>query len=146
MAMLGLSTVMESVLVWYSAGQALLAGTAIVAALIALESWLSKGKLGWDWRPSRDRRPGIWMGGLMARPCRSRLTADRRGNKRAALAVSHRLGLPGWTAGRVGQRRSNRPRAGSPPHTAAKAVEAVVRPRLRSRRPWCSGTSESMPR
>ena len=89
MAMLGLSTVIESVVVWYSAGQALLAGTAIVATLIALESWLSQGKL---WRlalavAASLAAPAIWMGGLVAGPAAAAYLwfADRRNSRRVAL-------------------------------------------------------------
>ena len=88
MVLLGLSTVMESQVVWYSAGQAL-CGTAIVATLIAIESWLEKGKA---WRlvlavADSIAAPGIWMGGLVAGPAAAAYLwfADRRGSRRAAL-------------------------------------------------------------
>ena len=90
MAMLGLSTVMESEVVWYSAGQALLAGTAILVSLIAVEGWLSHGKV---WRLAMAAAasivaPGIWMGGLVAGPTAAAYLwfADRPHSRRAALA------------------------------------------------------------
>ena len=70
MAMLALSTVMESLVVWYSAGQALCAGTAIVATLIALESWLTTARPGgWRWpSPPASPHPESGWGALSRVP------------------------------------------------------------------------------
>jgi hypothetical protein len=100
MATLGLSTVMEPVIVWYSAGQALCAGSAIVASLIALECWLSRGGA---WRlglaaVSGIAAPLIWSGGLLAGPAAAVYlwTVGKLRDRRAALAI---LVLTGCLAG-----------------------------------------------
>ena len=144
MATLGLSTVMETVVVWYSAGQALFAGTAILATLIAIESWLSQGKV----RSlaiavaASIAAPGIWMGGLVAGPAAAAYLwfADRRGSRRAAVAfLMVSVCLAGLHAGPgPGRHRSKSP--------SLKIAASARRPRRwrlfvrrawRSRKPWC---------
>ncbi len=131
MAMLGLSTVMESVVVWYSAGQALCAGTSIVASLIAIESWLSQGKV-WSLAmavAASLAAPGIWMGGLVAGPAAAAYLwfAGRRTSKRAAVAF---LMVSVCLAGLLLASVSNEMQRLSQPAdrrtgTAAKALESV---------------------
>ena len=131
MAMLGLSTVMESVVVWYSAGQALCAGTSIVASLIAIESWLSQGKV-WSLAlavAASLAAPGIWMGGLVAGPAAAAYLwfAGRRTSKRAAVAflmVSVCLAGPLLASVSNEMQRLSQP-ADRRTGTAAKALEAV---------------------
>ena len=100
MAILALSTVMEPVIVWYSAGQALCAGSAIVATLIALEGWLSRGGV---WRlvlaaVSGIAAPLLWSGGLLAGPVATVYLWSRGKpqDRRAAVAI---LVLTGCLAG-----------------------------------------------
>ncbi len=91
MAVLGISTVIEPAVVWYSAGQALWAGTAVALTLLAAESWRERGggrrlalvALG------TVAAPAIWTGGLVAGPAAATLLwADgRRAPRRAALAI-----------------------------------------------------------
>lgn len=131
MATLGLSTVMESVVVWYSAGQALFAGTAILATLIAVESWLRQGQV----RSlviaviASIAAPGIWMGGLVAGPAAASYLwfVDCRGSRRAAvvfLMVSICLvGLLLASVSDTMQRVSQSEDRGI--GAAAKAIEAV---------------------
>lgn len=82
MAILGISTVTHPSVTWYSAGQALWAGTAIVATLIAAQSWCARGG---------NRRlvlvavgtviaPTIWSGGLIAGPAAIAYLWIRRGH------------------------------------------------------------------
>jgi hypothetical protein len=91
MAMLGLSTVMEPVIVWYSASQALCAGSAILATLIALRGWSSKGRA---WRLLLAAVCGIaatliWSGGLLAGPAAAGFlwTQGKPKDRRAAVAI-----------------------------------------------------------
>ena len=100
MATLGLSTVMEPVIVWYSASQALCAGSAIVATLIALEGWLSRGGV---WRLGLAAVSGIaaplfWSGGMLAGPAAAVYlwTRGKPRERRAAVAI---LVLTGCLAG-----------------------------------------------
>src|SRR5271157_3326547 len=100
MATLGLSTVTEPVIVWYSAGQALCAGSAIVASLIALEGWLSRGGV---WRLGLAAVSGIaaplfWSGGMLAGPVAAVYLWSRGQprDRRAAVAI---LVLTGCLAG-----------------------------------------------
>src|SRR5205823_2141994 len=70
MAILGLSTVIEPPVVWYSAGQALWAGVMVLATLLAAQSFRSAGG-------TRSLMlatslaivaPAVWSGGLVAGP------------------------------------------------------------------------------
>lgn len=70
MAMLGISTVTHPAVTWFSAGQALWAGTAIVAALILAQEWCARGAA---WRLALVAlaialAPAVWSGGLIAGP------------------------------------------------------------------------------
>lgn len=86
-AVLGISTVLEPVLTWYSAGQALCAAGMVVASLIAAEAWLSRGG---PWRLGLTAigtaaAPTLWTGGLVAGPAvAAYLWVDRPGRSRAA--------------------------------------------------------------
>ena len=100
MATLGLSTVTEPVIVWYSAGQALCAGSAIVATLIALEGWLTRRGV---WRlglaaVSGIAAPLLWSGGMLAGPAAAVYlwTRGKPRDRRAAVAI---LVLSGCLAG-----------------------------------------------
>ncbi len=91
MATMGLSTVMEPLIVWYSAGQALCAGSAIVATLIALEAWLCRRGA---WRLglaalSGVAAPLIWSGGLLAGPAAAAYlwTRGKPNERRTAIAI-----------------------------------------------------------
>jgi hypothetical protein len=99
-ATLGISTVMEPVIVWYSAGQALCAGSAIVATLIALEGWLSRGGI---WKLGLAAGSGIaaplfWSGGLLVGPAAATYLwfSGKTRERRAAIAI---LLLTGCMAG-----------------------------------------------
>jgi hypothetical protein len=70
MAGLGISTVMKPVVTWYSAGQALWAGAAIVLTVALAREWSLKGG---GWRLGLTglaalAAPAIWTGGLIAGP------------------------------------------------------------------------------
>jgi hypothetical protein len=70
MAVLAISTVTHPGVIWYSAGQALWAGTAIVVTILLARRWLVKGGI---WRLglvalSAIAAPMIWTGGLLAGP------------------------------------------------------------------------------
>jgi hypothetical protein len=91
---LGISTVLEPVIIWYSAGQALCAGGMVVASLIAAESWLDRGGV---WRLGLAAigtvaAPALWTGGLVAGPAAAAyLWFDGRRRGRAAAVFC--LGL-----------------------------------------------------
>ena len=93
-SVLGTSTVLEPVIVWYSAGQALCAGGMVVASLIAAECWLGRGGA---WRLGLAllgtvAAPALWTGGLVAGPAvAAYLWFDRRRRGRAAALLC--LGL-----------------------------------------------------
>jgi hypothetical protein len=70
MAGIGLSTVVQPAVSWYSAGQALWAGTGIVLTLILAQAW---SRHGGAWRLflvalACLAAPAIWSGGLLAGP------------------------------------------------------------------------------
>ncbi len=70
MAVLGISTVTQPAVTWYSAGQALWAGCAIVWTLLLAQNWSRKGG---NWRLGLVAlasliAPAIWSGGLLAAP------------------------------------------------------------------------------
>ena len=70
MGFLGISTVLESAVTWYSAGQAVCAGAAVVLTLNLTRSWRVKGG---QWRfglmlISVIAAPAIWSGGHVAGP------------------------------------------------------------------------------
>ncbi|GAC1467023.1 MAG: hypothetical protein NVSMB9_08160 [Isosphaeraceae bacterium] len=70
MAMLGVSTVVRPSVSWYSAGQALWAGAAVVVALLLVREWSEKGG---GWRLclvvlALLAAPAVWSGGLIAGP------------------------------------------------------------------------------
>jgi hypothetical protein len=84
-----LSTVLEPVILWYSAGQALCAGGMVVASLLAAEGWLEHGG---GWRlgltmAGTVAAPMFWTGGLAAGPAvAAYLWLDRRRRGRPAAA------------------------------------------------------------
>ena len=130
-SVLGISTVLEPVIVWYSAGQALCAGGMVVASLIAADCWLDRGGA---WRLGLAllgtvAAPALWTGGLVAGPAvAAYLWFDRRRRGRAAalfclgltaclvvflmVSVRHKIAQ----AAEVGGRH---------PSAAARAVESV---------------------
>ncbi|MDR3636044.1 MAG: hypothetical protein P4L84_19735 [Isosphaeraceae bacterium] len=68
MGLVGISTVTEPAVSWYSAGQALWAGTAIVLTRLAARSWAAHGGA---WRfgltaAGAIAAPALWSGGLVA--------------------------------------------------------------------------------
>ena len=70
MAVLGVSTVVRPAVSWYSAGQALWAGAAVVATLLLTREWSEKGGA---WRlglvvAAAAAAPAVWSGGLIAGP------------------------------------------------------------------------------
>jgi hypothetical protein len=70
MILVGVSTVVEPATTWYSAGQALWAGVAIVAVLVALQGWRRSGG---SWRMvlailAVVAAPAWWSGGYVAGP------------------------------------------------------------------------------
>ena len=70
MAAVGLSTVLGPALLWYSAGQALAAGTMVILMLIALQSWRMTGA-GWAFAMAMVATlaaPMLWSGGFAAGP------------------------------------------------------------------------------
>jgi hypothetical protein len=89
---LAASTVMEPVLSWFSASQALCAGDAALAALIALQSWREQGR-GGAWKLGLAAlgvvlAAGIWTGGLIAGPAAAAfLWWNRRRDGRAAAVA-----------------------------------------------------------
>jgi hypothetical protein len=70
MAALGVSTVTHPAVTWYSAGQALWAGTAVVATVAAARSWSAHGGLARFTALALGLivAPAIWSGGLVAGP------------------------------------------------------------------------------
>jgi hypothetical protein len=90
MALLGLSTVMEPALVWYSAGQALWAGLAMIGTLLALQAWRDSGGA---WRLALAFlgtvvAVGFWSGGYASGPAgMAYLWADGRPRCRKAALV-----------------------------------------------------------
>lgn len=90
MGALGISTVLERAVTWYSAGQALWAGAAIVLALILARSWSLKGGA---WRfgllvLALVAAPAVWTGGHAAGPAAAAyLWASRRPNARRGAVV-----------------------------------------------------------
>lgn len=107
-AAVGLTSVLGPTLLWYSAGQALAAGTMVLAMVAALQAWRIRG--GW-WRltlglVAASAAPLIWSGGYAAGPVgMAYLWADgRRICRRAAggLAVlsAATVGLVWAVAGR----------------------------------------------
>ena len=151
MAAVGLASVLGPTLLWYAAGQALAAGTAILVMLAALQAWRIRG--GW-WRLGRGllaatAAPLFWSAGYAAGPVgMAYLWADgRRACRRAAaiLAASSLavVALVWCVAGRG----SPRPRTSPPGRSAACWPLAPwwrIRPR-RSARPWSSITWASTP-
>ena len=92
MAAVGLSSVLGPTLLWYAAGQALAAGTAVLVMLAALQSWRVRG--GW-WRlggglVAATAAPLFWSAGYAAGPVgMAYLWADgRRACRRAAVIVA----------------------------------------------------------
>jgi len=135
MATLALSTVMEPVIVWYSAGQALCAGSAIVATLIALEGWLSRGRV---WRlglaaVSGIAAPLLWSGGMLAGPVAAVYlwSHGKPQDRRAAVAI---LLLAGCLAGllvrsvnrQIEQSTESRPRRYGVVEKATQAVRSTA--------------------
>ena len=92
MAALGLSTVTHPAVTWYSAGQALWAGTAIVATVILARGWALKGgavRLA-SAAGSALLAPAIWSGGLVAGPAAIAYLARKHPPRarRAAMALA----------------------------------------------------------
>jgi hypothetical protein len=95
MAGMGLSTVVQPAVSWYSAGQALWAGTGIVVTLILAQAW---SRCGGVWRLALVvlaalAAPAIWSGGLLAGPAaaayiRTRHPAKYRGPFAAMIVVA----------------------------------------------------------
>ena len=80
MAAIGLTSVLGPTLLWYSAGQALAAGTMVLAMLAALQAWRIGG--GW-WALALGliaaaAAPLIWSGGYCCGTRRDRLSLGRR--------------------------------------------------------------------
>jgi hypothetical protein len=92
MAAVGLSSVLGPTLLWYAAGQALAAGTTIVAMLAALRAWRIRG----SWRSlalgllAAMAAPLFWSAGYAAGPVgMAYLWADgRRACRRAAVLLA----------------------------------------------------------
>jgi hypothetical protein len=90
MAILGLSTVTHTAVTWFSAGQALWAGTAIVATLLLARSWCERGG---TWRLALVAigtvlAPAVWSGGLIAGPAAiAYLWVRQRAGARGAIAL-----------------------------------------------------------
>jgi len=131
MATLAISTVMEPVIVWYSAGQALCAGSAIVATLIALEGWLSRGGV---WRlglaaVSGIAAPLLWSGGMLAGPVAAVYLWSRGKprDRRAAIVILVLTGcLAGLLVRSVNRQIEQATEAGRRPHgVVEKAAQAV---------------------
>lgn len=90
MAVVGLSSILDPTVAWYSAAQALWAGSATVAVLLALEQWKATGKAGWLVLGFglAAMAPAIWSGGYVAGPAGSAylLTSGSRAARRGAAA------------------------------------------------------------
>ncbi len=70
MALLGISTVLHRVVTWYSAGQALWAGTAILLTVALAQAWSRKGGITRLVAVALSAfiAPAVWSGGLLAGP------------------------------------------------------------------------------
>jgi len=70
MAMIGLSTVIEPAVIWYSAGQALWAALVVVAMLLALQTYREVGRSVWliGGAILALAAPAVWSGGYVAGP------------------------------------------------------------------------------
>ena len=90
MAILGISTVTHPLVTWYSAGQALWAGTGAVATILLAREWSLKGG---RWRLGLVAlgalaAPAIWTGGLVAGPAAiAYLRAKDRSRSRTPAAI-----------------------------------------------------------
>jgi hypothetical protein len=89
MILLGVSTVERPAVAWYSAGQALWAGAAIVLTVILARSWSVHGGA---WRLGLVvlgalAAPAIWSGGLMAGPTAMAYLWSRRALKSRAVLL-----------------------------------------------------------
>src|SRR5207244_317987 len=90
MVLVGLSTVMEPAVVWYSAGQALWAGLGILGMLAALQAWRESGGAGMlaIGAVGAVVAAGFWSGGYAAGPVGLiYLWTDGRSRCRRAAAV-----------------------------------------------------------
>ena len=143
MAAVGLTSVLGPTLLWYSAGQALAAGTMVLAMLAALQAWRTSGP--W-WALAlgllaATAAPLFWSGGYAAGPVGiAYLWADgRRGSRRAAALLAAialaTVGLVWYAAGRsfapashVATRSLGEvvPIAAMVAHTAQAVCEALV--------------------
>jgi hypothetical protein len=91
MVLLGVTTTLEPAVAWFSAGQALGSGVAIVAALIAARAWRERG--GWihlvGLFTAVLAAPLLWSGGLAAGPAVAAFLAveKRRACRRLAWIV-----------------------------------------------------------
>jgi hypothetical protein len=91
MAAVGLTTVLGPSLLWYAAGQALVAGTMVVLMLAALQAWRIGGSR-WAMAAgllAATAAPLVWSGGYVASPVgMAYLWADgRRACRRAAVLI-----------------------------------------------------------
>jgi hypothetical protein len=70
MTILGISTVTHPAVTWFSASQALWAGTAILVAIALAQRWFEKGGASWlaAIAVTTFLAPAIWSGGLLAAP------------------------------------------------------------------------------
>jgi len=108
MAVLGLSTVIEPAVVWYSAGQALWSGLAVVLMLIALGAWRDTGRPVWLALGAvlALAAAAIWSGGFVAGPAGAAYlgAVDRRRCRLAAIvpmAASLLYAVPALTIARA---------------------------------------------
>jgi hypothetical protein len=100
MAGLGLTTLVQTTVVWYAAGQALWAGAAIVLTVILAREWSLKGS---GWRLGLTAlaalaAPAIWSGGLVAGPAAIAYLSARSPTRPRGRAPALGLALAGVTA------------------------------------------------
>ena len=90
MAGLGISTIVQPAVTWYSAGQALWAGAGVVLALIAARAWSRHGGIGRLLLLASAclAAPAVWSGGLLAGPAATAYIVARNPSRfRAALVA-----------------------------------------------------------